>query len=83
MDGHSPRKDRLMNLVEIAKLFKIQSENYPIFKPKLLSALVKAVLGPTDPRTEKKYFDCIISYCGKDKIHGVYNVTQFCKELGA
>jgi len=83
MDGRSPRKDRLMNLVEIAKLFKIQSENYPIFKPKLLSSLVKAVLGPTDPRTEKKYVDCIISYCGKDKIRGLYDVTQFCKELGA
>jgi len=83
MDSRPPRTDRLENLTEIANLLKTQSEHFPRFKPKLLSILVEKILGPTDPRTKKKYIDCITRYSDKDKVHGVYNVTQFCKELGA
>ena len=83
MDGRPLRIDMLENLEKIANLLKTQSEHFPIFKPRLLSILVEKAIGPRVDRTKKKYVDCITRYSDKDKIHGVYNVTQFCKELGA
>jgi len=83
IDGRTPRIDMLKNLEKIANLLKTQSEHFPIFKPRLLSILVEKAIGPRVDRTKKKYIDCITRYSDKDKVHGVYNVTQFCKELGA
>ena len=83
IDGKTPRIDMLENLEKIANLLKTQSEHFPIFKPRLLSILVEKAIGPRVDRTKKKYIDCITRYSDKDKVHGVYNVTQFCKELSA
>ena len=82
IDGRPPRIDMLENLEKIANLLKAQSEHFPIFKPKLLSILVEKAIGPRVDRTKKKYIDCITRYSEKDKLHGVYVVTEFCEKLG-
>ncbi len=82
IDGRPPRIDSWGKIIEIAKLLKNQSELYPFFKPKQLKVIVKVVLGPVDSRTLKKYIDCVIKNSKPDKIKGVYDVTQFCNNVG-
>jgi len=82
-DGKPPRIDVLERLRELARLFKGQSEWYPNFKEKQVFGLIKVILGLADQRTKKKYFECVRKYSTPDKIKGQYDVTQFCKELGA
>ena len=82
IDGRTPRIDMLENLEKIANLLKAQSEHFPTFKPKLLSILVEKAIGLRVDRTKKKYIDCITRYSEKDKLHGVYVVTEFCEKLG-
>jgi len=81
IDGKSPRIDVLENLEKIAGLLKTQSEHFPTFKPRLLSILVEKAIGPRDDRIKKKYIDCVTKYSEKDKIHGIYVVTEFCEKL--
>ena len=83
IDGRTPRIDMLENLEKIANLLKTQSEHFPRFKPRLLSILVEKAIGPRVDRTKNKYIDCITRYSEKDKLHGVYVVTEFCEKLGA
>lgn len=83
IDGRTPRIDVLENLESIAKLLKTQSQIYPKFKPKLLSILITKAIGPKDHRILKKYLNCITENSTKDKIHGLYDVTQFCEILDA
>jgi len=82
IDGRPPRTDMLEKLEKIGILLKLQSEIYPKFKPKLLSLILEQILGPVVPRTKKKYIDCITRYSKKDKIRGLYDVTEFCENLG-
>ena len=82
-DGMPPRIDVIEKLQKIACLFKMQSKDYPIFKQKQLLGLIKVILGNVDERTKKKYFHCVTSNSKPDKIHGVYDVTQFCNIVGA
>ena len=81
-DGKPPRIDVLERLRNLASLFKGQSEWYPNFKEKQVFGLIKVILGNADQRTKKKYFDCVTSNSKPDKIHGVYNVTQFYNIVG-
>jgi len=83
IDGRPPRIDMLENLKKIAKLLKTQSEFFPKFKPKILLILIEKAIESKDPRTKKKYLNCIIKYSDKDQLHVLYDVTQFCKVLGA
>jgi len=76
------RIDVWEKILEIASKLKIQSELYPKFKLKQLRAIIKVVLGPADPRTSKKYLDCIIDASFKDKINGIIDVTSFCDTAG-
>ena len=80
-DGKPPRIDVLERLRDLARLFKGQSEWYPHFKEKQDFGLIKVILENADLRTKKKYFECVRKYSTPDKIHGVYNVTQFCSEF--
>jgi len=81
-DGKTPRIDVQEKLQKIGRLFKIQSKDYPIFKQKQVLGLIKVILGNADSRTKKKYFDCVRNYSTPDKIHGVYDVTNFCNIVG-
>jgi len=81
IDGRTPRIDMLENLEKISNLLKTQSEHFPKFKPSLLSILVEKAIGPRDIRTKKKYLDCITNNSEKDRIHGLYDVTQFCEKF--
>jgi len=83
MDGLIPRGDRLAKLGKIANLLKLQSEHFPKFKRKFLLFLMDKVLGPCDPRTKKKYIDCVLRYSKKDNVNVNYDVTGFCDILGA
>ncbi len=76
------RIDVWERILEIANKLKMQSELYPKFKLKQLRAIIKVVLGPADPRTSKKYLDCIIEASFKDKINGIIDVTAFCDTAG-
>ena len=82
IDGRAPRIDSWNKVTEIAKLLKIQSQFYPFFKPKQLKGLVTVVIGKSDPRTVKKYFDCVTSNSKKDMVHGLYDVSEFCNKIG-
>jgi len=75
------RNDEHEKLEEIANLLKTQSEHFPKFKPKFLTFLVEEVLGPCDIRTKKKYIENVTRFSKKDMIHGIYDVTEFCKKL--
>jgi len=81
-DGRPARIDVLERLEKIGRLFKIQSKDYPIFKQKQVLGLIKVILVNADSRTKKKYFDCVTSNSTPDKIHGVYDVTNFCNKVG-
>ena len=81
-DGKPPRINVQEKLQKIGRLFKMQSKDYPIFKQKQVLGLIKVILGNADQRTKKKYFDCVTSNSKPDKIHGVYNVTQFYNIVG-
>ena len=81
-DGKPARIDVLERLRALASLFKGQSAWYPNFKEKQVFGLIKVILGNADQRTKKKYFECVRKYSTPDKIHGVYNVTQFCNLVG-
>jgi len=81
-NGKEPRADVLARLQDLARLFKLQSKDYPSFKRKQVYGLIKVVLGNVDERTQKKYFDCVTSYSIPDKIKGFYDVTQFCNIVG-
>ena len=76
------RIDVLERILEIVNKLKIQSELYPKFKLKQLKAIIKVVLGTVDPRTSKKYLDCIIDASFKDKVNGIIDVTAFCDTVG-
>ncbi len=81
-DGKPARIDVLERLEKIGRLFKMQSNDYPIFKQKQVLGLIKVILENADSRTKKKYFDCVTSNSTPDKIHGVYDVTNFCNKVG-
>jgi len=82
-DGRSiSRIDVKEKILDIVSKLKIQSELYPKFKLHQLRAIIKVVLGPADPRTSKKYLDCVIDASFKDKINGVIDVTAFCNTVG-
>ena len=81
-DGKPARIDVQEKLQKIGRLFKMQSKDYPIFKQKQVFGLIKVILGNADQRTKKKYFECVRKYSIPDKIHGVYNVTQFYNIVG-
>ena len=80
--GRKPRSDRREKLEKIAKFLKMQSELFPKFKPKDLKKFVQIAIGPHDPRIIELYFSYVIDYSKKDKIHGLYDVTDFCDTLG-
>lgn len=82
-DGRPPRKDVLIKLKEIANLLKLQSEVYPFFKTGLLTRVIERILGKIDPRTFKKYYDCITNYSIKNWQNGTYDVSVFCNMLVA
>jgi len=82
LDGRPPRIDAWTKIFEIAKLLKTQSELYPFFKTRHLNAVLKVVLGSVDPRTTKKYLDCVTKYSKKDIVKGEYDVTGFCDKVG-
>jgi len=81
-NGKEPRADVLARLQDLARLFKLQSKDYPSFKRKQVYGLIKVVLGNVDERTMNKYFDCVTSYSTPDEIKGFYDVTQFCNIVG-
>ena len=81
-NGKVPRVDVFARLQDFARLLQGQSDSYPIFKQKQIQRLLKVILGNVDERTKKKYFDCVRNYSTPDKIHGVYDVTQFCNIVG-
>jgi len=82
LDGRRPRMDAWTKIFEIAKLLKTQSEIFPSFKTRHLKAVLKGVLGSVDPRTTKKYFDCVTNYSKKDLVKGEFDVTGFCDKVG-
>ena len=83
IDGRQPRIDRVEKFKKIAKLLKLQSQFYPLFKPAILRKMIRVAIGPHDPRILEFYFKGITNYSKPDKVHGTYNVTQFCDILGA
>lgn len=76
------RADVLENVQEIARILKNQSELYPNFNQKQLSAFIKVVIGEVDPRTAKKYLNCVIDASSKDKVRGIIDVRAFCDTVG-
>lgn len=80
----SPRKDVLLRLHQISLEFETYPE-FPRFKRNHVEAILKKVIGYKDPRTFKKYFDCIKNFVeskiGKSIIYyGDYDLTDF-KEI--
>ena len=82
-DGRVPRADVSIKLRKIAEVLPIQSEFYPNFKPKVLEKFIRVIIGNADIRTVKKYLKCITDKSEKDRVHGLYDVTDFCEILGA
>ena len=76
------RADVLENVQEIARILKNQSELYPNFNQKQLSVFIKVVIGEVDPRTAKKYLNCVIDASSKDKVRGIIDVRAFCDTAG-
>ena len=76
------RIDVWERILEITKKLKIQSELYPIFRLKQLKAINKVVLGEVDPRTAKKYLNCVIDASAKNIRNGTIDVTAFCDTAG-
>lgn len=79
--GSSPRKDVLLRLHEISLEFETYPE-FPRFKRNHVEAILKKVIGYKDPRTFKKYFDCIKGFVesktGKSiAYYGDYDLTDF------
>ena len=83
IDGRKPRIDRHEKLEKIAKLLKIQSQFYPKFKPRVLKQMIRIAIGGHDYRTMEFYFSSVTYFSKKDKIQGMYDVTEFCEILGA
>lgn len=81
-DGKPPRTDALEKLRDVGRLLKGQSQSYPSFRQKQLQALILKILGPVDPRTYKKYFECVTNYSKKDVVNGVYDISEFCNKIG-
>jgi len=81
-DGRTPRPDVDRKLQKIAKIYKISCD-FPNLNQKQVTNWAFAVLGHPDSRTLKKYVQCVTNNSTPDKIKGQYDVTQFCKELGA
>lgn len=79
--GRSPRADVKIKLQKIAYLLKIQSGIYPIYTQKSLFTLVEKALGNVDSRTFKDYIECVVSTSKRDKVHGTYDVTNFCEQF--
>lgn len=80
-DGKPARIDVRNKLKEIAEIMKGQSSMYPDFKTDNILAYMKIVLGNSDERTKKRYFDCITNYSNKNWQNGTYNVTAFCEQF--
>ena len=80
-DGKPARRDVSNKLKEIAEIMKGQSDMYPDFKIVNILAYMKIVLGNSDERTKKKYFDCITSYSVKNMHNGTFDVTGFCEKF--
>ncbi len=57
-DGKEPRRDVLQRLLKIADAM-FESDSYPIFVKPNLDKILRSVLGPIDPRTMKKYQNCL------------------------
>ncbi|MFY9301190.1 MAG: hypothetical protein WAO91_08385 [Candidatus Nitrosotenuis sp.] len=82
-DGRSiTRADVLSNVQEIARVLQNQSELYPNFNPKQLSAFIKVAIGEVDSRTAKKYLNCVIDASSIDKVRGIIDVRAFCDTAG-
>lgn len=63
-EGKEPRKDVLVKLLGIAE--ELESyHNFPNFKRQYLEHYIKTKLSNPDPRTLKKYVDCITGYVEK------------------
>ena len=57
-DGKEPRRDVLLRLLKIADALT-DYDSYPIFVKSHLDKILSNVLGPIDPRTKKKYQNCL------------------------
>src|SRR5574337_104827 len=60
-DGREPRRDVLDNLLEIARTLELDSQ-FPNFFSKHLEYKIKYSLDNRDPRTLRKYVDCVKRY---------------------
>jgi len=81
--GSFPRKDVLEKLHSISIEFESWPE-YPKFKRNHLEAILKKIIGYKDPRTFKKYIDCIKTFVetktSKQIIfYGDYDISGFKK----
>lgn len=78
-DGTTPRKDCLEKLSDIAISFSEQ-DDFPSIKIKIIKEVIKSNVGK-DPRTQKKYFECIKQYSTpiKDEYWNLksYDVRRF------
>ncbi len=81
IDGRPPRRDRRDKITEISRMLITQSSSYPLFTSKMISGIVKVVLGPVDPRTIQSYTDWVINYSAKDNRLGMYDVSDFCERI--
>lgn len=79
--GRPARVDVVIRMKQIASLLMIQSEHYPNFTSTTLRKFIKLGIGQVDERILKKYLNCITDYSKKDKIHGKYDVTEFCDRM--
>jgi len=77
-DGRPPRADVLHNLNKIANTL-LNNDAFPYFHKSSLISYSKNVLGSSDNRTLKKYWQCMENHSEKDYRKGMYDVTVFCK----
>ena len=75
-DGRPARKDVLEKMAKIAIVLHEQNF-FPFFKSYQLNKIIDEVIFRPDPRTKKKYFECITNHSTKHNIDGVYGVKPF------
>jgi len=81
-DGKKPRADVLEKLGEIGGLFVGQNATFPILGLPQVKMLIGKKLESVDPRTVKKYLNCVLDSSEKDYKDNTVDISGFCAEVG-